>query len=243
MSFVPPGRRCRQPTSSRQSAPSSNRWTRIDPAMAEVAGLGRGSNCSPDCAGRNPAAGAARRCPPRLLWLHVATWTIADESGAASVLPVDLVQIFAADAERLRAAVHHRDEKVGGMSLNRFGGFLKRSWRMNDWTWGRMDAATMLCQVILSPERLRRRAIQEATSPPNHEDRAEVRRALTAKPVRDRAAGPGGDRGRGDEGARARYWQDEAAICRRACRSSPRSPPGRCTCGRWSRSCRRSRPR
>jgi hypothetical protein len=40
------------------------------------------------------------------------------------------------------------------MSLNRFGGFLKRSWRMNDWTWGRMDAATMLCQTILSPERL-----------------------------------------------------------------------------------------
>ena len=46
--------------------------------------------------------------------------------------------------------------KLGGWSLNRFGGFLKRSWRVNDWTWGRMDAATVLCMTVLHPIRLRR---------------------------------------------------------------------------------------
>ena len=34
------------------------------------------------------------------------------------------------------------------------GGFLKRSWRMNDWWWGRLDAAAVLCRTVLDPERL-----------------------------------------------------------------------------------------
>jgi hypothetical protein len=98
----------------------------------------------------------------RMLWLHVVSWTLADESGAASSQPVELVQISLQTQNQFAEQSATADDKVGGMSLNRFGGFLKRSWRMNDWTWGRMDAATMLCQTILSPERLRRRAIQRS---------------------------------------------------------------------------------
>ncbi|MGY4768767.1 patatin-like protein [Kribbella sp. CWNU-51] len=98
----------------------------------------------------------------RMLWLHVVSWTLADESGAASSQPVELVQISLQTQNQFAEQSLTADDKVGGMSLNRFGGFLKRSWRMNDWTWGRMDAATMLCQTILSPERLRRRAIQHS---------------------------------------------------------------------------------
>ena len=51
------------------------------------------------------------------------------------------------------------DDKLGGWSVNRFGGFLKRSWRVNDWTWGRLDAATALCRTVLDPERVRRTAL------------------------------------------------------------------------------------
>jgi hypothetical protein len=75
---------------------------------------------------------------------------------------VELVQISLQTQNQFAEQSITADDKVGGMSLNRFGGFLKRSWRMNDWTWGRMDAASMLCQTILSPERLRRRAIRHS---------------------------------------------------------------------------------
>jgi patatin-related protein len=112
----------------------------------------------------------------RLLWLHIAAWTLADESGAASSHSMDLVQISLQTQNHFAQQSTTLDDKVGGMSLNRFGGFLKRSWRMNDWTWGRMDAATMLCQIILSPERLRRRAVQRKP-----ETAAEFVRTLTTR--------------------------------------------------------------
>ncbi|MBL8926154.1 MAG: DUF3376 domain-containing protein, partial [Pseudonocardia sp.] len=46
--------------------------------------------------------------------------------------------------------------KLAGLALHRFGGFLKRSWRVNDWIWGRLDAATVLTRIVLSPDRLLR---------------------------------------------------------------------------------------
>jgi patatin-related protein len=95
-----------------------------------------------------------------LLRLHVATWIIADETPIETSFPIDLVQISLQTRNAFAKQSITADDKVGGMSLHRFGGFLKRSWRMNDWTWGRIDAATMLCQIILSPARLRRHAIR-----------------------------------------------------------------------------------
>lgn len=43
-------------------------------------------------------------------------------------------------------------EKVAGVQLGHFGGFLKRSWRANDWMWGRLDAATHLCRILIMHE-------------------------------------------------------------------------------------------
>jgi patatin-related protein len=48
------------------------------------------------------------------------------------------------------------DEKVAGRQLGHFGAFYKRSWRANDWMWGRLDGATRLTQVIVDPTRLAR---------------------------------------------------------------------------------------
>ncbi|MEU4192019.1 patatin-like protein [Kribbella sp. NPDC026611] len=95
----------------------------------------------------------------RLLWLHVATWTIADESPTEATLPIDLVQVSLRTPNDFAKYSTTPDDKVGGLSLRRFGGFLKRSWRMNDWTWGRIDAATMLCQILLSPQRIQRHIV------------------------------------------------------------------------------------
>ncbi len=53
--------------------------------------------------------------------------------------------------------------KVAGIQLSHFGAFYKRTWRANDWMWGRIDATTRLCQVALDPERLRW-AVDRATS-------------------------------------------------------------------------------
>jgi predicted acylesterase/phospholipase RssA len=44
--------------------------------------------------------------------------------------------------------------KLLGMSLGHFGGFLFRSWRANDWMFGRLDAADTIARLILSDDRL-----------------------------------------------------------------------------------------
>ncbi len=52
----------------------------------------------------------------------------------------------------LRTPAH----KVTGLRLGHFGGFLKASWRANDWLWGRLDGADHLTRLLLAPDRLRR---------------------------------------------------------------------------------------
>jgi len=46
-------------------------------------------------------------------------------------------------------------EKIAGIRLLWFGGFLRESWRVNDWIWGRLDGATRVVQAVLDPARLR----------------------------------------------------------------------------------------
>ncbi len=92
----------------------------------------------------------------RVLALEVAATCLADDSRGGLDQAVDLVQI---SLQTRNAFAEHSitpDDKAGGASLNRFSGFLKRSWRVNDWIWGRMDGATMLCRVVCEPKRLLR---------------------------------------------------------------------------------------
>jgi hypothetical protein len=46
------------------------------------------------------------------------------------------------------------DDKLAGPELARLGAFRKASWRANDGTWGRMDAAHRLVLLVLDPARL-----------------------------------------------------------------------------------------
>ena len=48
------------------------------------------------------------------------------------------------------------DEKLTGLQLGHFGAFLKRSWRANDWMWGRVDAVDHITQLLLAPARVSR---------------------------------------------------------------------------------------
>lgn len=104
------------------------------------------------------------RVPPipellsRLVHLEIAATMLGDEVTTGATLPVELVQISA--QTRNPFAIHSRTsaDKLGGDAISRFGGFLKRSWRVNDWIWGRADGATVLCRTLLDPARIRRTA-------------------------------------------------------------------------------------
>ncbi len=98
---------------------------------------------------------------PTLVWrvlrnVHVVAWTLSDEPVTEGSGPIRFTQIHAATANPFALVSRTYDDKLGGDSLARFGGFLKSSWRMNDWAWGRCDAITRLTQVLVTPARIRR---------------------------------------------------------------------------------------
>ena len=95
----------------------------------------------------------------RLLQLEVANSALGDELATGSTIPVEIIQLSAQTENAFTRYTRTADDKLGGMSINRFGGFLKRSWRLNDWIWGRLDAATILCRTVLHPTRVRRTAL------------------------------------------------------------------------------------
>lgn len=94
----------------------------------------------------------------RLLQIEIAATTLGDEVTTGATLPVEIAQLSAQTVNAFATYTRTGEDKLGGMSVNRFGGFLKRSWRVNDWTWGRVDAASHLCRVVLQPARVRRTA-------------------------------------------------------------------------------------
>lgn len=83
-------------------------------------------------------------------------------------------------------------EKLAGEELGHFGAFLKRSWRANDWLWGRLDASTFLFEVVacsgVAPTVDQQRAVQAAIV---REDAPH----LCAAVVADRQAGAVSPRG------------------------------------------------
>lgn len=90
--------------------------------------------------------------------------TNAPETGSQQV--VELVQVSLQTENAFARRTTRPGDKLGGARLNRFAGFLKESWRINDWMWGRLDAATMLCRVLLDPERLRLAVVRDPAVPP-----------------------------------------------------------------------------
>lgn len=91
----------------------------------------------------------------RMLTVEVASFLIT-ESSPDPTLPtvqIELVQLSAQVKQHFAEGLSG-DEKLAGMALGRFGGFLKRSWRANDWIWGRLDAIKVLMLVMLNRRRV-----------------------------------------------------------------------------------------
>ncbi len=95
----------------------------------------------------------------RLVLLAMVHSVVGDELATENTQPVELVQLSAHTVNPLSVFSLTADDKLGGWSAHRFGGFLKRSWRVNDWVWGRIDAATMLSRTVLHPRHVRRAAV------------------------------------------------------------------------------------
>jgi patatin-related protein len=68
---------------------------------------------------------------------------------------LDLVQVSADTRSLLALNFQTAQQKLTGMQFHHFGAFYKRSWRANDWMWGRLDGAGWLVHVLLDPRRVR----------------------------------------------------------------------------------------
>ncbi len=69
----------------------------------------------------------------------------------------ELLRVNGERATTLRPG-HHRAEadcQLAGIQVAHFGGFYKRSWRANDWLWGRLEGAARIVDIIVDPARLR----------------------------------------------------------------------------------------
>lgn len=71
---------------------------------------------------------------------------------------VELVQISA--DTRIHRSVdsrqrHSAAKKLTGLQLKHFGAFYRKSWRANDWMWGRLDGAGWIVHILLQPGRVR----------------------------------------------------------------------------------------
>lgn len=85
----------------------------------------------------------------------------ADISGREQTIDLVLMSAEAGNAfdERTQPA-----EKLAGLQVGHFGSFYKRSWRANDWMWGRLDGADRILRTLLDPRRIQQR-IALGTSP------------------------------------------------------------------------------
>ena len=77
-------------------------------------------------------------------------------AGADIDQTLELVQVSADTRSLLAPKFQTAQQKLTGMQLHHFGAFYKRSWRANDWMWGRLDGAGWLVHVLLDPRRVRR---------------------------------------------------------------------------------------
>lgn len=67
--------------------------------------------------------------------------------------PFDFLFMSAGIENSLGHEAHEPQTKLAGMKLHHFAGFLKRSWRANDWLWGRLDGVEHVLRALLSDRR------------------------------------------------------------------------------------------
>ncbi len=87
----------------------------------------------------------------RLLVLDVVQYTFNGDRTQDQYL--ELMQI-SANTPTAFGGPSTLEEKLAGVQVAHFGAFYKRSWRINDWMFGRLDGAERLMRIVLDPSRL-----------------------------------------------------------------------------------------
>ncbi|WP_423762094.1 patatin-like protein [Burkholderia sp. NLJ2] len=90
----------------------------------------------------------------RLMQLEVIQYAFNDRDALSEDSLIELVQISGNASSPLAPDRADAHKKLLGLQLAHFGGFYKKSWRINDWIYGRLDGAERLVKVLLNPERL-----------------------------------------------------------------------------------------
>lgn len=107
----------------------------------------------------------------RLLRLEIVHEALAP-SGGEYDQRLDLIRINAEAPCELDLR-NEPQQKLTGLALAHFGAFYKRSWRANDWLWGRLDGASRLVDILVEPAPLRLRlAASESVASLTNELRA-----------------------------------------------------------------------
>jgi len=89
----------------------------------------------------------------RLLTLQVVHYAFGGDAPRDQYL--ELIQ-FSANAASAFGGPDRLEQKLAGVQVAHFGAFYKRSWRINDWMFGRLDGAERLVRILLDPRRLGR---------------------------------------------------------------------------------------
>ena len=179
----------------------------------------------------DPDGGELRRLERPVRYLRLVE-SATDEAVLQRMLQLDVVQLAFTGASddieqevelvELTAAAPGPDgrvpkvqEKLTGVQLGHFGAFYRRSWRVNDWLWGRIDGVGRLVETLLSPGRLRQLGCTPA-------------QALAG--IERLAVGGDGP----DQAYLQEQWQGAADACgiELACLDDPETPPTLPSCAR-----------
>jgi hypothetical protein len=90
----------------------------------------------------------------RLLAMEVVQYAVGSYRNVPDQF-VELVQI-SANVRTAFGGLSSAREKLAGAQMGNFGAFYKKSWRANDWMFGRLDGAERLLRILLNPSRLLR---------------------------------------------------------------------------------------
>ncbi len=90
-----------------------------------------------------------------LCQLEVVQFAFNDHDSLSADTQIELVQISGNGESPLGGGIDAKD-KLLGLQLAHFGAFYKKSWRANDWIYGRLGGAERLVRILLSPDRLHR---------------------------------------------------------------------------------------
>ncbi len=89
----------------------------------------------------------------RLLTMEVIHYAFGSDVTQDQYL--ELIQ-FSANVPTSFGGPNRLEQKLAGVQVAHFGAFYKRSWRINDWMFGRLDGADRIIRILLDPSRLAR---------------------------------------------------------------------------------------